>query len=125
MAKLTVKRALKEYSPADNANVLRVDFVIEDEDGVKESSQAFPLGTSKDDMKAELKKALETHGIEKQQAKENAEKEAAEAQTDEAIQELQDLTIEEGEKVEEVAESQPEEVKPQENASEGATEQTQ
>jgi hypothetical protein len=93
-SKLRVTGSVKEYSPADNANVLVVNYEIVDGNTVAPRSEAFPLGTDIEAIKGTLVKQLETYKLEKVQKVENDLRDQQEAETDKAIAELEGFSIE-------------------------------
>lgn len=92
-ATLKVSNVSKEYSPADNKNVLKVDFEILDGETAEVRSLAFPLETTPDQLKTELTNYLNNYNLEKKQAEINAAQDAAEAQADETIAAISGLEL--------------------------------
>lgn len=83
---LKVTTVTKEYSAAENKNILRVGFDIQ---GGEEAPVAhtldFPLETSPDQLKVELTNFLNQLIADKQQQEETAKQSAAEQQADQTI----------------------------------------
>lgn len=94
MVSLKVVKVEKIDIQAENET--KLDITIElSEDGqvLEERKLNFPLETSKEAIKEELQKFLDTYNLERVQMAENAARDAAHAQADEAIEELTGLEL--------------------------------
>lgn len=95
MAKLKVISITKEYQQAENATVLEITAEIfnkvSNHDGtpvnevIETRKFAFPMGTSEEELKGELKKFIDNYNAELESAKENAEQIEAEKVADATI----------------------------------------
>lgn len=94
-ATIRVVKSTKEFVQANNADVVRVECEIVDvlEDGaesvVDTRSFDYPLDTTDEAIKADLKQCIDTYNAEKVQKAENAERDAAQKNADATIQSLE------------------------------------
>lgn len=100
-AKLRVTDAKKDYFQEAKGDMLDVTVQLyydeAEEDGsdriVEEKRFTYPLKTTPDEIKADLKKVLDTYNQEQVTAAINAEHEAAQKAADETIATLTDLVL--------------------------------
>lgn len=98
-ATLKIKDIQKLDVQADNNTVLDVTFELyEGETVLEERRQSFPLGTTPDEMQAELQKVLDTYNADRELSVKNAQHEAELAQADETIAAMNGISLEPTEK---------------------------
>lgn len=99
MFTLTVKEAKKEYFQAENKEKLVVYFTINTLDGEKKvkeveiRSLAFDLDISEEDLKAELKRYIDSYNTEAEMKVKNEANDKAQATADETIANIKGLEL--------------------------------
>lgn len=94
-ATLKIKDINKLDVQADNNTVLDVTFELyEGETVLEERRQSFALGTTPDEMQAELQKVLDTYNSDRELHAKNAELDAQHAQADETIAAMTGISLE-------------------------------